>query len=224
MAKGKMKKSKSRMVRRKRVKKATVNKSLVNLGKGFPKKILVTHKYVQTIGKSSVSVLTNHVYSCNGLYDPDITTSGHQPMYFDQFGALYNHYCVIGSKIRVKVIPVSSSQSAGYCCISVNDDSTVTPTSIEALQEQSSGKGTVIPASSNNITTMTSSWSARKNWGKNVLSNTLFRGSTSANPTEQQYYIISLGALDNIGPLSFYLEVEIQYIAIWNELKDIAQS
>lgn len=46
-------------------------------------------------------------FGANGLYDPDITGTGHQPMYFDNYAALYRQYRVTRSKISVTVVNTS---------------------------------------------------------------------------------------------------------------------
>lgn len=226
-----MAKTKAKSVRRtyrkkyaRRAKKAVINNTMVTLGKGFPKRMCFTHKYVEVVVRNPVTTMNNYLYSCNGMYDPNITGTGHQPMYFDQLTALYNHYTVIGSKISFKIIPTTAASSAIFYCVSINDDSTVTPTSIQDMQEASSGKGTIIPAGSNNVSYASLTWSAKKNWGKSLLSNTLFRGNSSANPSEQQYFVLSVGSLDGVTSTPIYFEVVIEYIAVWQELKDIASS
>lgn len=43
-------------------------------------------------------------FAANGCYDPDVTGTGHQPMYFDNFAAVYQKYRVRYSKISVTVV------------------------------------------------------------------------------------------------------------------------
>jgi hypothetical protein len=49
-----------------------------------------------------------HVFSANGLYDPDITGTGHQPRGFDQLIPLYDHYVVRKCVVRVQFVTLSS--------------------------------------------------------------------------------------------------------------------
>ena len=44
-----------------------------------------------------------HVFRGNSLFDPDLTSTGHQPLYFDQWATIYNDYLVSASKIELRV-------------------------------------------------------------------------------------------------------------------------
>ncbi len=46
-----------------------------------------------------------YVFSCNGLYDPNITGTGHQPHGFDQLMQNYKNYQVLSSSIEVVLFP-----------------------------------------------------------------------------------------------------------------------
>ena len=68
---------------------------------GFPKTLKFIHKYCDNVSVSgSAGIPFKYQFSCNGLYDPNITGTGHQPMYFDQVTPIYNQYRVIGAKAR----------------------------------------------------------------------------------------------------------------------------
>lgn len=62
----------------------------------------VTLRYADVIdvGTFGTSVV-GYDFTANGLFDPDITGTGHQPMGFDQMMSFFRHYTVIGSKIIV---------------------------------------------------------------------------------------------------------------------------
>lgn len=45
--------------------------------------------------------MVTYQFRGNALYDPDLTGTGQQPQYFDQYALLFNKYRVAGSKVRL---------------------------------------------------------------------------------------------------------------------------
>lgn len=204
----------------------TVWKNNVTMGKGFPKKICMTHKYNEVQTHTSNSGTPGFFkYVCNGMYDPNNTGVGGQPYYFDQMSAIYDHYTVIGSKITVKVVPVTVPAVAFRISLSQNDDATQTNNTVSGTAEQSSGSVFIFPAgATDTVKSLTNRWSAKKTFGGSVLGNDNLQGSISANPSELTIWSVGIQAMDTISTISVYLEINIEYIAIWEEIKDIAQS
>lgn len=201
-----------------------VPRSLAVLGNGFPRKLKCVHTYHQSAQLVSTGgSLASQMNRCNGMYDPDATAAGHQPLYFDQLNALYNHFCVIGSKITYYFSHSATTNLLVQVTSYINDDTTLSVTNLDNLAEQVSAKTVIIPAGSNNRYKISQSWSAKKFFGKPVLGNKALTGSGTADPTEQSVYVLSAaqpgGASANID-----VQVEIEYIAIWSELKEITGS
>lgn len=223
---------KSRKQRRKQLRrrfrknrKQLVNRTTVPVGLGFPKKMVMTHKYCETFTLGSTAgALGNYKFSCNGMYDPNITGTGHQPMYFDQMAQIYDHYTVIGSRIIVKIAPETAGQPAYQVAMFINDDTTYNPTDPDYAAEQSTtSRFVLVPPSSTDAFTMSKKWSAKKYFGSAVLANNSLQGTSSANPTEQSYFEIYLRSVGS-STSSVIFQVEIQYIAVWAEIKDLAPS
>lgn len=205
----------------------TVPRTSVSVGKGFPKRMVMTHKYVETINHyGSAGAATFYKFNCNGMFDPNNSGPGHQPRYFDQMTAIYNHYTVIGSKIKIKVIPSSQNPSPFKVSLSQNDDATQTNNTIDGTVEQSDACSMRLFAgnSTDTIHTMVNKWSAKRTFGGSVLGNDLLQGTVSSNPSENTFWIIGIQALDFVSSVSSYIDVEIEYIAVWDELKDIVPS
>jgi len=202
------------------------NKTSVQAGLGFPKRMTMVHKYSGQSNPSSTSgALTTYTYKCNGLFDPNTTGTGHQPMYFDQMSALYNHYTVIGSKIKITVVPVIAANIPFVCGVFLNDDSTTTPTTQSDMMEQTSGKYRYITSSSNSPIVFESKWSCAKTFGKTaVFGNPYLTGTTTTDPTETSQWTYWQVPLDGVTTGSLYVSVNIEYIAVWSELKDMAGS
>lgn len=208
-----------------RSRKVVIPRTMVSTGIGFPKKLLMTHKYVDTFTLTQSSGGNSfYVMSCNGLYDPNITGTGHQPLYFDQLTTLYNHYVVIGAKCTFKFTHQAAYNVVIKVTALVEDAASLTSGNFDAIAEQTQGKAvTLLPANNAVTHRKTLTYSSRKFFGKNPLSNSNLRGSSSANPSEQAYFtLVATG--DGITSTALTCTAEITYTAIWFELKDVAQS
>ena len=96
--------------------KSIVPSRIVRTRCGFPDTLQTTLRYQETLSLSSSSgALFGYVYNLNGLYDPNHTGTGHQPLYFDQLMTIYNHYIVIGAKITVKFTAYPASIPVNVC-------------------------------------------------------------------------------------------------------------
>lgn len=101
-----------KMAYRRRAKKL-VNNAITPL----PQRFITKHKYSTTITINTATPQYN--FNLNSLFDPDRTSTGHQPYGFDQLSALYNRYRVYGcsyvvtgyqanNPIRIGVVPSNS--------------------------------------------------------------------------------------------------------------------
>lgn len=201
------------------------NKLRLSTGVGFPKTITMTHKYTQ-LYNTNVPLgagFTNFYYSCNGMYDPNISGGGHQPLFFDQMTPLYKHYCVIGSKITVS-FPITDVDSIVGCFI--NDDTSIAGgMTLEGLMEQSQTQYRHLLRTATHPTTLSMKWSAKNYFGKNPLANPELQGDVASNPFEQSYFMLFYGPTDKVSIITtFTVNVNIEYIAVWKELNDVQQS
>jgi hypothetical protein len=189
----------------------------------------MTHKYIESV-QMNVGAATgvgSYLFSCNSLYDPNVTSTGHQPLYFDQMGYLYNHYVVIGSICKAKFIPATgASSNVPIRCVGfINDNNSFASSSnINTLEEQSLATKRTTSPNNNRPVSMTLKWSAKKYFGGSVMANTELQGTTAAGPAEQSYFAFAALAVDGVTPIDMFLEVEIRYIAVWKELVDVGGS
>lgn len=205
----------------------TRNLSMVNMGKGFPRKVKFTHRYVdfQILQTGAAGIIGTVALACNGMFDPYLAAGGHQPYYFDQLSAIYDHYTVIGSKITVRVMSNETTAKPISVVVMVNDDATVTPTTFSALAEHPSATvSRLVPWGGNQEIVLTKSWSAKKTFGGDPLANDNLQGTFSANPTELSAYVIAVDSEPSTAQGTVTILYTIDYIAVWDELKDIAGS
>nr|WAE42276.1 MAG: capsid protein [Cressdnaviricota sp.] len=196
---------------------------------GFPKRIKMTHRYTDTqhftvpIGAG----VQKWVWGANYMYDPDVTSTGHQPMWFDQMSALYNHFTVIASKITIRAAaPANAVGQAQRWCLIANDDGSTPYSNLTGVIEDRCKlrnvkySGGVSP----NTITMSEKFSAKKIFGGSVLGNPQLQGTPTSDPAEGHFFMLYFEATDATQPYLVDFIVDIEYIAIWDELKDIAQS
>lgn len=203
------------------------NKAIVYAGNGFPARMRMVHKYADTV---AITVTTGgglgyrYRFSCNGMYDPDKTGTGHQPLFFDQMADLYNHYTVVGSKIEVRFISANSTTVPIDVVISKDDDQTTALTTITEAREQSGAVSGIVPPGNDTVVSLSNTWSAKKTFGGDPLSRKEVSGDATANPTETTEFNLWAGTAATGGPYTVYAQVMLTYIAYWDELKEKTSS
>lgn len=199
---------------------------------GFPRMLRMTHKYVECgiqLNYTAASSMAVYRFSVNSLFDPNHTGTGHQPSYFDTMSGLYDHYCVIASRISLKVNPGSFSSASliapSVGTLYVDDNSSTSLTRVQIAAEQASALRVREFGGSNDHDNIVfrKNWSAVKAFGPNPLANDKLIGLAGASPTEQQYFVFCFETNDLSGA-TIYLNATIEYIAVWSELKDITAS
>lgn len=142
------------------------------------------------IGSNAVQV-----FSCNGIFDPDITGVGHQPRGFDEWMAMYDHYVVTGAHIRVRVTTAAGSGDQVFG-IALKDSASVHFTPLTDYTETSYTKNLFLQGATNS-SSKTLSYSAnvgRFLGRKSPMSDPELKGTVLANPVEQMYFHVYANA------------------------------
>jgi len=165
-----------------------------------------------------------YVFSANGLFDPNITGTGGQPMGFDQMMTFYNHYTCLRSRIRV--IANATTSSPPVIALAVTGSS-VALTSVEQIMEVGrinmvwlSGTGIY----GNKATLQASCNCARFQGVQNIMDDPDMRGDAAANPAEQMYYIIYVWYPIDSTVVSASLSVFLEYDTMFHEPKSASLS
>lgn len=88
----------------------------INLGKGIPTALRTALTWSKNIVVGgSLGLASDYVFRGNDLYDPDFTGTGTQPLFFDQFIAMYSFYSVRSSNITIDF--ANDTAEALVCCI-----------------------------------------------------------------------------------------------------------
>lgn len=160
-------------------------------------------------------------FSCNGLFDPNITGTGTQPLYFDQMMTFYNHYYVDKSWMEVEIR--GSTASKDLLVVGYVDDDTTTSGIVSAMQRPGAISFTCNPGVSMPCPKLKLAWNADKTFGATTASNPSFRGNATTNPEEESYYTIQISD-SGLGSFDLPVKVRIWYSCIFTEFKTVAAS
>lgn len=189
--------------------------------KAFPDTLEVTLRYAAAYTITPVSGIAKYMWRSNDLFDPDYTGTGHQPLYFDTYMAVYNHFVVKKSKIYIK----HADGVAYNSVVSVyRDDDTSTEALAENAVERPGVSYDVYIGSVTQPKTLVCTYDAAKVFGPNPMANTKLIGNASASPSEGNFYVYNYEEPGGLRTTAFVIQVLIEYTAILSELKTIVQS
>jgi hypothetical protein len=181
-----------------------------------------TRRTLQYYAASSVitgtATANAYVFSANGIFDPDISGTGGQPMGFDQMMQFYNHYTVIRSRIRVLFTNTSATLTPSVAVV-VSGSSTVL-TSIEQLVENGdlSLAQLGFAGQQGSMARLTRSAVAARFQGiDDVMDDPNMRGDVVSNPTEQFYFHLATWNPYTSAQVTSNFQVVIEYETMFHE-------
>lgn len=178
----------------------------------MPDRLINKLKYVEQFSSVFAGGVLNQVYSANGLFDPNITGVGHQPLSYDQMTPLYERYTVLNSSCKVTMM--TGTAAVGTLTVSLNDD----PSTFSQISMREGPKSQNKVWSASNMAVVMTYFNAEQFFGDNVENNTLYQGSSVSNPSEQAYYSIRVDE-SSLGSSTVNFLVEIEYTVLWSEMR-----
>ncbi len=208
---------------------------------GYPKSMLMRLRYVTSVAVDCpAGSMADHLFRCNGMYDPDQTGIGHQPLGFDQAMAIYDHYTVVGAKIKVSLqnsldqdqVQALTPGAWGLLVTDSNQGINSRYTSTENLLENiETTKGMVRYTQATQSTValkkpvLSRNFSAKKFFGvSKIVGDDLYRGTNASNPQEEAFFRVWVGSLASNNPYAARFLVELEYLAVFTERKLIPAS
>lgn len=217
----------SRTRRRVRKRRWKVRRPLSQAGT-LGKTLLKKFRYVDKIEiDPGIATAAVHTFRANSLYDPDKTGVGHQPLGFDQLMSFYNHYCVVGARLKCTFISTYAGPNTGSAVVGIELSGSTTPSSglIDLYENSNSALKVMTNANSTQKVTIVKNVSVRKFLGQKPMSCDENSGSASANPAEEIYFhVFATGTDDADQPLAVRVIVELDQIAVLHERKNIVGS
>ncbi len=197
----------------------TIN-STVNIP--FPARVTTRLKYADQITLNpGAGSMASYVFRANSLFDPDFTSTGHQPYGYDQMAQLYNHYTVNRAIIQATLLNNTSVYPI-WLGVALHDDQYFVPTSITNALEIPYQKSVMCPGTANGggARSVQQMFDARKFFGVApalLTGTTDYGAAVGANPTEGAYFIVFVGGLGVEDPSALNITVQIVFEATFNE-------
>lgn len=190
----------------------------VNVARPLSNKLVTNFRYASYISLNPSGLATAvHVFSANGLYDPDITGVGHQPSGFDQVMALYDHYVVLKSTINFQIINLDTTYPITVGIASFDNSTPLADYRAYIESGRSTWQGLSPSAGSADKGNMKQTMLISDFMGRtNVESEDDLAGSASANPFDQAYWHVWADG-HTVDTAACYGIAVIDYFAILRE-------
>jgi len=190
------------------------------IGRALPYRLRNYMRYADTVSVTLTAGAGDTFFSCNGLYDPWVSGGGHQPMYFDELAALYDHFNVLSSRIEVQ--PIVSSVST-VIAVTIEDDTTGQGTLLSIEEGDAQYKCYPPVDAGGSYPLVKQKWSQVREFGSGAMQGAQLTGTSAANPTEQSFFHINVSDPAG-GSVTVILQVLIVYFTEWVETKSNAGS
>ncbi len=191
-----------------------------------PDSIRVQLKYVEEVSvNTTVTDYGTYVFRLNDLYDPNYTSTGHQPTGFDQWMSIYNRFRVDKVRVRVTASPTSTYVSDKWTMTLSPQSSTTSTTSIQSTAEDPRSKTVLVSAYQHG--TIENVFDLRRLFGvsKELYGSSNYTGTGTSSPNSIYYLHIFVSGW-NITPTSGYcvLLVELEFDCLIYERLNVAPS
>lgn len=203
------------------------------LSLGFPGTYRTKLKYVDdrqlqlNVGNG---YLQTYQYRLNSVYDPDLTGTGGQPTYYDEFTQMYQRSRVIGCHVKFTIVNLHTTYPLNFSVQSSSDSSIVLSGPNLMAQSGGSSVRTVSSEGSNNMTTFKKYYPCHKVNGvtktalmsSNIYSSNTGNLGTGANPNQDCIVNIQVTNLDQ--EAYFILRAELTYDVRFESKRPISGS
>lgn len=191
----------------------------------MPLKFATKLRYVENfqVDPGASGLAGSYVFDAGGIYDPNVTSTGHQPRGFDQLMAMYDHYVVIGSQCTLTITASSSDNVNQIAGLALRDGPSTDTDPNDYLEAGTVRSGHLTNEMKTRVFKL--GYSPKRFLGRSKpLADPDLKGSSSANPTESAYFHCFSAGLNSTNPSALDCTVVIDYLVVFIEPKDVAQS
>jgi hypothetical protein len=181
-----------------------------------------------SVDQTHATTAQNYFFSANGMYDPNITGTGHQPMGFDTMMTYYEQATVLHSCITVQAYNNSTTVPCRVW-LSLAPDTTAITDTTELTENGLIKHVDLNTVGANRIGVLSLGCDIAKYFGRQrgrgILDDVNLYCTAAANPTEQVYFnICSSGILATSGTYNMTFQAILSYDVVFWEPRKAATS
>jgi hypothetical protein len=168
-----------------------------------------------------------YVFNASSLYDPNYTGTGHQPRGFDQIMPLYDHFVVLKSTIKVRLVSqtVNSVVMAGVALSSTVTNQGDWDDYAEGPMSQVDSTGNLVTYGNTSVLEFKLHYDAKSFLGvPDPITSNKNQGTISANPIDNAFYHIFVQDGAESASVNVRALVEIEYHCVFIEPLNPSQS
>jgi hypothetical protein len=179
---------------------------------------------------TGMGTASSYFFSANGCFDPNVTGTGHQPMWFDQAMLSFEQYTVVASKLRATCCQTSTTmfpRSGVYLSpdtTSITDPIRLMENGLITTKIHSTYSGTDGFKVHHELGCDIAAYFGRNQSPHELVTDVTLSGTSAANPTEQVYFGIVCWDTQAAATAGIYFEVEILYDVIFWEPRKLTVS
>lgn len=173
----------------------------------------------------STGLASSLVFSANGLYDPDISGIGTQPMGFDQMMIFYEHYTVFNARIIVTFRNFTANTSP-VVFIAARADTPLLTDPISIMETGNSVSTQLLPApSQGSLKELKLTVRVAPFLGfDDLMDSNVARGDITSNPAEGVFFHVGAYNNETLAAGEVKMQVRIEYDAVFTEPRVIVPS
>lgn len=222
---GKRRRFRGRKRRRKTIKAIVAKTPYARCGPAIAHRQKAVLRYNAIVNLNpAAGVVATHQFSANGLYDPDWTGTGHQPMGFDEMMNLYSYYRVLWAKITCTVLPQGSTDYV--CGIHMSPAQNDVVSSVQRFRELPTSKWVTVRYGTVGGATKQVSMTVKPSKFMGVRSDDAdCKGTAAANPIDECFFNVCVMPFNESNDLGVIgVQVYITYFAEFIEPHLLPQS
>lgn len=172
-------------------------RSVANIPQAITRRLTTTFR--ANIDPAAASAITASIFALNGAYDPTLALGGVQPLFFDQYNAMYQQYVVLGWDVLIECVSGDNTNP-----VIVGFTPMTTSTALTTPEHYIESKGTTHKVMTQDIDKIViRNRGSIKKWlrpnGGSLINDATYCGSPSTNPTTVLFGHLWVAALSYTG-------------------------